>query len=78
MKTDLHLCISSSPTSGLPMLFPALFALTAFAVSWLVFAIIAYTVLYTVFTITYFCVWTEEERRAICPKGFWHAVLVGD
>lgn len=57
------------------MLFPALLALTAFAFSWLVFAIIAYATIYSVFTFTYFFVWTPEERRAICPKGFWHAVL---
>lgn len=57
------------------MLFPALLALSAFVFSWLVFAIIAYTVIYSVFAVTYLFVWTPEERRAICPKGFWRTIL---
>lgn len=57
------------------MLVAALFTLTAFVAAWFCFSVIAYTAIYGSFIFSYFCLWDEETRKAICPRGLFHAIL---
>ena len=57
------------------MLFAALLTLLTFALAGLVFSLIAYAVIYGSFIFAYFCLWDDDTRRAIAPKGIFHAIL---
>lgn len=57
------------------MLIAALFTLAAFAAAWFCFSIVAYTAIYGSLIFSYFCLWDDETRHAICPKGLWSAIV---
>jgi hypothetical protein len=57
------------------MLFAALFTLSAFLMAWLFFSIVAYTLIYGSLIFSYFCLWDDETRKAICPKGLYRAII---
>lgn len=57
------------------MLVAAILTMITFAATWLVFSLIAYTLIYGSLIYSYFCVWDDPTRKAICPKGLWHTLV---
>lgn len=57
------------------MLIAAIFTLAAFAAAWFFFSIVAYAAIYGSLIFSYFCLWDDETRKEICPKGLWSAIL---
>lgn len=57
------------------MLAPAILALLSFCFVWLFLALLFYSALYISLAFSYFFVWDEETRKAICPNGLLSALL---
>ena len=57
------------------MLVAAIITLAAFLFTWLLFSTIAYAFIYGSLILSYCFLWDDDTRRAICPRGLWHALL---